>query len=150
MPSFYFNSTVNVEPVSRPIWASVSLYEMGMPAVLRGLLPREQLFPQETLQQGVVSVLVMDSGGAAVFCEPVPGASSGAHSEKAASLCSNCSSLVSKQLHGQVLVPSKDETPLVTSYLESHIEIYWDLANQMALAGREGSRHGTQVFSQRQ
>lgn len=149
MPSFYFNSTVNVEPVSRPIWASVSLYEMGMPAVLRGL-PREQLFPQETLQQGVVSVLVMDSGGAAVFCEPVPGASSGAHSEKAASLCSNCSSLVSKQLHGQVLVPSKDKTPLVTSYLESHIEIYWDLANQMALAGREGSRHGTQVFSQRQ
>lgn len=86
---------------------------MGMPAVLRGLLPREQLFPQETLQKGVVSVLVMYPGGAAVCGEPVPGPSSGAHSEKAASLCSSCSSLVSKELHGQVLVPSKDETPLL-------------------------------------
>lgn len=73
-------------------------------------------------------VLVMCSG-AALCCgepalmEPVSGTSSGAHSEKASSLCSICTSLAS-ELHGQVLVPNKDETPLVTSYLEGHTEMH--------------------------
>jgi hypothetical protein len=33
----------------------------GVPAVLRGLLPREQLFPREPLHKGVVSMLVIES-----------------------------------------------------------------------------------------
>lgn len=41
------------------------------------------------------------------------------------------------------MVPGKDETPLVTGYLEGHPEMHWDLASQMVLwqGGREDLRH---------